>query len=93
MCNLLRHRSLTSSSTEAVDDSKNDTMTGLPSIPDFPEPGGEIANLGGVEPRGLESVSMKSSTLICCRESTAVEAGRLLTIAQLGFAVYTTLFL
>lgn len=34
---------------EAVDDSKNDTMTGLPSIPDFPEPGGEIANLGGAK--------------------------------------------
>eukprot|EP00913_Durusdinium_trenchii_P035470 g33195.t1 len=29
--------------------SKNDTMTHLPSIPDGPEPGGEIANLGGAK--------------------------------------------
>lgn len=34
---------------EAVDDSKNDTMTGMPTIPDVPEPGGEIANLGGAK--------------------------------------------
>lgn len=36
---------------EIMDDcnSKNDTMTHLPSIPDGPEPGGEIANLGGAK--------------------------------------------
>jgi len=34
---------------EVFDDSKNDTMTGLPTILDVPEYGGEIANLGGTK--------------------------------------------